>query len=131
VACMALIIGNQLVAFAFFTKTFAIAEGLLPEDPAYAKQFRFFNLEKGLCLGVLILLTGMALLQWSLEIWRSAHFGALPYSENMRRLLPAVTLVVAGIQVIFSSFFMSVLGLKTSTRRPPKLPEQTGWRGSR
>jgi glycosyltransferase involved in cell wall biosynthesis len=29
-ACMAAVVGFQLVAFAFFTKTFAIAEGLLP-----------------------------------------------------------------------------------------------------
>jgi hypothetical protein len=127
---MSLIVGNQLVAFAFFTKTFAIAEGLLPADPSFAKQFRLFNLEKGLCLGLLILLSGVALFQWAFEIWRSTNFGSIPYSENMRRLLPAVTLVVAGIQVIFSSFFMSVLGLKTSTRQPPKLPEQTGWKGS-
>src|SRR5271170_716897 len=33
VAGMTVIIGFQLIAFAFFTKVFAIAEGLLPDDP--------------------------------------------------------------------------------------------------
>ena len=39
--------------------------------------------------------------------------------DNLRRLIPATTLVVLGIQGIFSSFFMSALGLKTATRKPP------------
>ena len=38
----------------------------------------------------------------------------------MRRLIPAATLVVLGIQGIVSSFFMSALGLKTKTRKPPE-----------
>jgi hypothetical protein len=37
----------------------------------------------------------------------------------MRRLIPAITLIVVGIQIIFGSFFMSVLGLKTASRKPP------------
>jgi hypothetical protein len=40
----------------------------------------------------------------------------------LRRLLPAVTLIVIGIQVVFSSFFLSMLGLKTTSRKPPALP---------
>jgi len=34
-------------------------------------------------------------------------------------LIPAAMLVVLGIQTIFSSFFMSTLGLKTAARKPP------------
>ena len=43
--------------------------------------------------------------------------------ENLRRLIPAGTLIVVGIQAVFSSFFMSVLGLKTVKRKPPSLGE--------
>jgi len=52
-------------------------------------------------------------------VWRAAGYGELSYAENLRRLVPAATLLILGIQTIFSSFFMSVLGLKTVTRRPP------------
>jgi glycosyltransferase involved in cell wall biosynthesis len=121
VSCMFTIIGVQLVAFAFFTKVFAISEGLLPQDEKFSKLFRFFSLEKGITAGLLVLLAGCALLAYAVWIWRQAGYGVLSYSENMRRLLPAVTLIVLGIQITFSSFFMSVLGLKTSTRRPPSL----------
>ncbi len=121
VACMSVTIGIQLVAFAFFTKVFAIGEGLLPQDPKFSRVFKYFTLEKGIVLGLLILLGGFVLLGRAFWIWKQAGYGELSYGDNMRRLLPAATLVVVGIQVVFSSFFMSVLGLKTSSRKPPSL----------
>lgn len=123
VASMTTIIGLQLVAFGFFTKVFAIAEGLLPEDPKFSDVFKVFTLEKGIVSGLLVLLGGVALLGNALWVWKTAGYGALNYADNLRRLIPAVTLVVLGVQVIFSSFFMSVLGLKTASRKPPTLSE--------
>jgi glycosyltransferase involved in cell wall biosynthesis len=120
VACMTVIVGFQLVAFAFFTKVFAIAEGLLPDDPKLSRVFKIFTLEKGIILGLLVLLGGIILLVRAVWIWHQADYGILPSTEeNLRRLIPAATLVVLGIQTIFSSFFMSALGLKTATRKPP------------
>jgi hypothetical protein len=107
------------VAFAFYTKVFAIAEGLLPDDPKLTRVFKVFTLEKGILLGLAILLAGMILLVHALWIWRRTDYGLLPPEDNLRRLIPAVTLIVLGIQSVFSSFFMSVLGLKTVSRRPP------------
>jgi len=117
------IIGLQLVAFAFYTKVFAIAEGLLPDDPKLARVFKIFTLEKGILLGLAILLFGLFLLVSALWIWRQAGYGNLSPEDNLRRLIPAATLVAVSVQIIFSSFFMSALGLKTRSRRPPKLPE--------
>jgi len=120
VACMGVVVGFQLVAFAFFTKVFAIAEGLLPEDPRLARVFKLFTLEKGIVAGLVVLLVGMILFLRALWLWQQAHFGLLPSTEeNLRRLIPSATLLILGVQVVFSSFFMSVLGLKTVSRRPP------------
>jgi glycosyltransferase involved in cell wall biosynthesis len=119
VTSAAVLIGFQLIAFACFTKVFAIAEGLLPNDPSLAKLFRFLNLERGVMAGVLIFLAGAFLLTRALLIWKGAGFGEISYSENLRRVIPSVTLIAVGIQVIFSSFFLSVLGLKTEHRTPP------------
>jgi hypothetical protein len=124
-AGMAAIIGFQLVAFAFFTKVFAIAEGLLPADPKLSGIFKVFTLEKGIVAGILVVLTGLGLLVHALWLWRAAGYGELSYAENLRRLIPAATLLILGIQTVFSSFFMSVLGLKTISRRPPALPNQS------
>jgi hypothetical protein len=119
-AGMAAIIGFQLVAFAFYTKVFAIAEGLLPEDPKLSRVFQVFTLEKGILAGVVVALAGLGLLMHAVWLWRAAGYGELSYADNLRRLIPATTLLILGIQTIFSSFFMSVLGLKTVKRQPPQ-----------
>jgi glycosyltransferase involved in cell wall biosynthesis len=119
-ACMAVIVGFQLIAFAFFTRVFAVAEGLLPDDPKFARVFKIFTLEKGIVAGLAVLLVGTILFLRALWLWQLADFGLLPSTEeNLRRLIPAATLMILGVQGIFSSFFMSVLGLKTLSRRPP------------
>ena len=119
-AGMAIIVGVQLVAFAFFTRVFAVAEGLLPEDPRLARIFKIFTLERGIAAGLAVFLAGTILFLRALWLWKQVHFGLLPSTEeNLRRLIPAATLMILGIQGIFSSFFMSVLGLKTVSRRPP------------
>ncbi len=119
-ACMAVVVGFQLVAFAFFTKVFAIAEGLLPDDPQFSRAFKFFNLGKGHLVGLAVLLAGTILLLRAVWIWRLNNYGALDYEQNLRRLIPAATLIVLGVQAVFSSFFMSALGLKTASRKPPE-----------
>jgi len=122
VACMAAIVGFQLVAFAFFTKVFAIGEGLLPESPKLSFLLEIFTLEKGIVLGLALLLAGIVLLTHSIWIWREVDYGKLPSMEdNLRRLIPAVTFIVLGVQGIFSSFFLSALGLKTKARNPPAI----------
>ncbi len=124
VACMLVIIGVQLVAFAFFAKVFAIAEGLLPPDPRFARIFKFFTLEKGLITGALAFVAGVLLLAWSVWIWRQTGFGPMPYSENLRRIIASVTLIVVGHQIMAASWFLSVLGLKTTSRRPPEAEQE-------
>lgn len=121
VAGASVVIGVQLVAFAFFSKVFAIGEGLLPQDPKLSRMFKAFTLEKGICLGLVILAAGLGLLLHAVWIWKQAGYGELSYGENMRRLIPAVTLIMVAVQICFSSFFLSVLGLKTDTRQPPKI----------
>ncbi len=60
----------------------------------------------------------------------------LSYEEDMRRVVPAVRLLVVGMQRCRSSFFLSVLGLKMDSRHPPdawirtKLERWTWWLAS-
>ena len=107
-------------AFAFFTKVFAIAEGLLPDDPKLSRVFKFFTLEKGILLGLPMLLAGILLIYARRLDLAAGRFPRARLEQNLRRLIPAATLIVLGVQAVFSSFFMSALGLKTQTRKPPQ-----------
>ena len=108
----ALIIGFQIVSFAIFTKAFAISEGLLPEDRKLRRFLRYINLEVGLIIGVILLVLGMGGSLYALYIWNARLYGALDPAVTMRIVIPSVTALALGVQVIFSSFFLSVLGLK-------------------
>jgi hypothetical protein len=61
-ASLAILCGYQSVVFAIFTKTFAISEGRLPEDPRMNRFFELVNLERGLIISVIALFIGFALL---------------------------------------------------------------------
>jgi hypothetical protein len=119
VAGMLTILGMQLVSQAFFAKIFAVGEGLLPADPHFTRLFRLWNLEKGLLIGASLVIGGIALLLRAAWIWRGVDFGTLDYSDNLRRLIPSVTLITLGLQTMSASFHMSVLGLKTTGRNQP------------
>jgi glycosyltransferase involved in cell wall biosynthesis len=105
-------LGFQAIAFAVFTKFFAISEGLLPPDPTLDKLFRYITLEVGLAVGTLLTLAGLATSVYAVSAWGSEHFGALDYSHTMRLVIPAALFLTMGAQTIFASFFMSVLGLR-------------------
>lgn len=121
VSSMTAILGYQVVAQAFYAKVFAVGEGLLPNDPHFAGLFRLWNLEKGCIAGLLLTLSGAVLLGMTVWKWKQAHFGNLIGEDHIRHLVIATTLLILGLQTIFSSFHLSVLGLKTMGRRPPSL----------
>jgi hypothetical protein len=123
VAAVGLLLGVQAVAFAFFTKVFAIGEGLLPPDRKFNGLFRVFTLERGIIGGVLAVLAGVALVMQATFVWGGAGFGDLAPDENLRRLIPGGTLIALGFQAIWSSFLMSLLGLRMRDRHPPTLDE--------
>lgn len=106
------LLGFQAIAFAVFTKFFAISEGLLPPDPTLDKLFRYITLEVGIVVGTLLTAAGLATSAYAVEAWGSKHFGALDYSHTMRLVIPGALLLTLGAQTIFASFFMSVLGLR-------------------
>ena len=111
-AAIAIIVGFQAVTFAFFTKVFAISEKLLPEDPKLNKIFRYVTLETGLIVGVALILIGIVGSIFSLTTWSETAFGILDPSKTLRLVIPSLTCLTVGLQMVLSSFFLSVLGLK-------------------
>jgi glycosyltransferase involved in cell wall biosynthesis len=111
-AFVAVLLGFQLVAFAVFTKVFAISEGLLPDDPRLNRAFRFITLETGLAAGGLLMALGMGGSIFAVAGWANASFPALDPGHMLRIVMPAVFSLTLGVQIVFSSFFLSILGLR-------------------
>jgi len=125
-AGMAIVLGYQGVLFAVFTKVFAISEGLLPEDPRLTWLFRYVRLETGILVGGAMLALGAGLSLFAYLSWGRRSFGPLNPSETFRLAIPAVLLLILGVQTVLYSFFLSVLGMKRHPRpaagiaRPPR-----------
>jgi len=111
-AFVAVLLGFQLAAFAVFTKIFAISEGLLPEDPRLSRVFNYITLETGLVVGVLLVATGIGGSIFAVSGWAHSSFGDLDPVRNLRIVMPAVFSLTLGVQIVCSSFFLSILGLR-------------------
>ena len=111
-ASLAILCGYQWILFAIFAKTFAVTEGFLPPDRQLERFFEVVNLEKGLIVAALAVLAGGILLVTAVRQWWLTGFGHLDYARTMRLVVPGATLVALGFQTVFSSFFVSILGMR-------------------
>jgi glycosyltransferase involved in cell wall biosynthesis len=106
-----MIVGTQVLALGLCAHaygTYFMGE----KDPWFDRMRARFRLEHGLLLGGAITLAGVVAAVIVLAIWADRGFGSL--SEERLAVLAAV-LVIVGIQVFFTSFLLSILGLRRRT----------------
>jgi glycosyltransferase involved in cell wall biosynthesis len=111
-ASTSIILGLQAVAFALFSMVFAVNARLLPEDDRIRRVLKVLTLERGLICGVILCLCGIAGSIYAVVIWGRVSFGPLVPSVAMRIAIPSVTSLAAGLQIIFASFFLSILQVR-------------------
>lgn len=107
-----ILVGAQGVFFAVLSRIFAITEGLLPEPRGYQRFFQRVKMEHGVIVGVLLALLGLAGSLYAVTYWGQRDFGPTNPELAMRIVVPSVVLLALGAQTIFSSFFLSLLGMK-------------------
>jgi glycosyltransferase involved in cell wall biosynthesis len=112
VGAAATLVGAQIVQLGLFARTYAVLY-LGDQDPPLERAWARIRLEHGLLLGVGLLLAGAILLTAIFIEWANSGFGAL---AKEHQALLGVLLLSLGVQIIFSSFFLSVLGLRSGVR---------------
>ena len=103
-----MIVGTQVVGLGLCAHaygTYFMAE----RDPWFDRMRARYRLEHGLALGGTLIIAGLGIAAVIVGIWVDRGFGAL--SEERLALL-AATLLIVGIQIFFSSFLLSILGLR-------------------
>ncbi|MDI6768364.1 MAG: glycosyltransferase [Anaerolineales bacterium] len=111
-ASFLIISGLQAVLFFLYAKVFGIVSGLMPKDDKTQKWLNMLSLEKGLLLGAGMIALGLFSSIGALIYWSSRHFGPIDPMISMRLVIPGTVLFSFGIQILFSSFFLSILMTK-------------------
>ncbi|WP_139856252.1 glycosyltransferase family 2 protein [Aequorivita sinensis] len=106
------LIGFQFILFYGLTKVFTVENELLPKSNKYDKLFKLINLEKGLIVGAILVIIGIILSFSAYFDWQAINFGDIENTSTLRSVIPAITLMLLGVQVILFSLFFSILGLK-------------------
>ena len=106
------LIGYELMLFGAFIKVFGMRAGVLPSSRRTDSFFRVATLEKGLLFGGALTLTGLALVFVAVVSWGRSGYGVLDTQASMRPLIVAVLLIAGGVQTIFASFVLSMLGIR-------------------
>jgi glycosyltransferase involved in cell wall biosynthesis len=117
-AAGALILGVQLVLFSLLARAVGVLKNVLPISPPLARFLRVFTLERGILLGLSLALAGFGLAVYSVLTWAHARLGALDPAAMMRVAIPSVTLMIAGTEVIFSSFLLEFIDVRSSENKP-------------
>jgi hypothetical protein len=102
------IVGAQVIGLGLCGRAYATFVMGEP-DPWFARLGRRFGLGHALLLAVGVSLSGVALGAVVLDQWIANGFGTL---GEERLAIVAMTLVVTGIQIFFTSFLISLLGLR-------------------
>jgi hypothetical protein len=106
------LLGYQLIVFGVFTKVFAIREGFHPPHAGLSWLGRYITLEVGLAVGAILILASLAAMAVAIIGWQAVGFGALDPRVTMRQVIPAFVLLALGVQTVFASFFLSILGIR-------------------
>jgi glycosyltransferase involved in cell wall biosynthesis len=102
------IVGTQVVALGLCAHTYG-TYFMGEKDPWFDRMRASFRLEHGLILGGVVALVGFVCLGVIAIDWINSGFGAL--GEEKLAVIGA-TLIIIGIQIFFSSFLLSILGLR-------------------
>jgi hypothetical protein len=109
-ACFLAVAGVQLVSFGAISRHYAGLSGFLPptRGPS-AAVFRYATTDHLALAGFLIVMVGAAVFGYALHAWAARDFGPLPDPMIPRIVLIGVTLIVMGIQVVFTGFVLGIL----------------------
>ncbi len=106
------LLGTQAIAFSYFTKAVMIREELLPFDARITEAAKYKDVL--VIVGALCFMAGISGVLWGVLEWESLMRGRIDAFYVIRRVIPAITAIVFGGELLLIRLFLSVLSIKTS-----------------
>ncbi|MCI8871267.1 MAG: glycosyltransferase family 2 protein [Lachnospiraceae bacterium] len=108
----AMMVGFNLVMFSLFVRSYASVTGFIPTESKLDRWLEDISTERGVVIGLLLFFAGIIITIIAFCIWGNTGFGGLSPENMMRITIPAMLLIVVGIEVIFGSFFIGILHIR-------------------
>jgi glycosyltransferase involved in cell wall biosynthesis len=106
--CLMILIGVQAIGLGLSARAFGVYF-ISDQDQLFQKLRSRLKLEHGLALAVVVLVTGLALAGVVIGKWAASGFGTL---REERLAILAFTVIAVGAQIFFTSFLLSIIGLR-------------------
>jgi glycosyltransferase involved in cell wall biosynthesis len=117
-ACLFVVAGMQLVSFGAIARTFAAISGFLPAQTQAMAVLRHATTDRLALGGALLVVLGAMLFGYAFQDWAIRDFGPLPDPMIPRMVLGGMTMIVVGIQVLFTGFVLGILHIPTAGKPP-------------
>jgi glycosyltransferase involved in cell wall biosynthesis len=125
ITCALTVVGIQAVFFWTFAKSVAIQKQLLFPNPIFGAVRRFFDLEKCLVTGGLLVMLGLAIACYALFYWYSRSFGPVEGDTLIRTVCAASVLVSVGFQLVFAAFFIALVDQQPGMGSAKEMSQKT------
>jgi hypothetical protein len=112
IASLLTIVGFQVLLTGFYAKAYAFTHRFAPDDRMIQLFYRYFSLEEWLLAGFVVFLIGLGIDSAIFVTWVQHNFRDL---FAVREALLALTLMVVGIELMFSSFLLSILNINSAS----------------
>jgi glycosyltransferase involved in cell wall biosynthesis len=106
------LLGAQIMSIGLFAKVYSFAERFSPNQRSLEHWLSRVKLEHGLLLGAGLILIGSSGAVWLVREWAATGFGRF---DELRFVIFFCLWLFLGVQVLFSSFFISMLGISRGT----------------
>ncbi|WP_395726216.1 glycosyltransferase family 2 protein [Nakamurella sp.] len=109
----ATVAGIQTIGLAVVARSYAADLKVLPVQPGLERTLGRFTLERGVIIGLISTMLGIAAFIVAVVLWGSHGFGQLDPASSMRLPIWGMVLVVSGLQVFLVSFTLSLTKIES------------------
>jgi glycosyltransferase involved in cell wall biosynthesis len=103
------LVGVQLASLGLIASVYGVRESFWFSSGRLSRIKRWLTVDRGVVVGGMLVLAGMAGGAYAFWSWATAGYGDLTVENEMRVVIPASVLCVVGIQIAFTSFLVELL----------------------
>lgn len=118
------IIGMQVVVYWVISQYVGWLHNVLPTAPPLVIKLAETSLERGLLSGAAIFGTGLCWSAWEASAWVASGFAARDPTLLMRDLIPALSMMVMGVEIALAALFLSIARLGAKEASVPLVSSQ-------